>query len=419
MKSLMTSIAAAGLLATAIMAQTSHTSYSVLDLGPVGGAPGQPYFVTNNSLIAGATVVPGNKMHATVWFMGFKLDLGAPGLGGPNNAAYGINNWGQVVGAAENTLANSEDFCGFNALGLAKSSTSCLPFVWQNGMMTKLPTLGGPNGIANMINNRSEAVGWAETAGHDPSGACPVLQFEPVIWDKNGVIRLKTFAGDPDGVAAAINDNGQVVGASGSCTSFNPNSGVYLLEKHALLWDGGAVVDLGNLGGTGAGAGNHACAINSRGHVVGHSDLPGDKTFHGFLWTWESGMRDIGTLPGDMASLALGISDQGVTVGASLDAKFNPRALVYENGAMTDLNSVLSSNPQKLYLLLAGSINSRGQILGLAATADGNLHGYLATPDSAARNLPGFENATSLSALSESDRKLVFRRLGIRERQAD
>jgi hypothetical protein len=33
-----------------------------------------------------------------------------------------------------------------------------------------------------------------------------------------------------------------------------------------------------------------------------------------------------------------------------------------------------------LYLLSACSINARGEITGLAADADGNLHGYLATP---------------------------------------
>ena len=162
-----------------------------------------------------------------------------------------------------------------------------------------------------------------------------------------------------------------------------------------MLWQGGAVVDLGNLGGTGALAGHHACALNNRGQVVGHSDLTGDMAFHGFLWTWETGMRDIGTLPGDVASIALGISDKGVIVGVSLDSKFNPRAIVFENGAMTDLNAVVSSNPQKLYLLFAESINAHGQIVGLAATSDGDLHGFLATPDTAGTDLAAFQSATS------------------------
>lgn len=43
-----------------------------------------------------------------------------------------------------------------------------------------------------------------------------------------------------------------------------------------------------------------------------------------------------------------------------------------------DLNSLTPDSP--LYLFSACSINSRGEIIGLAFDADGNIHGYLATP---------------------------------------
>ena len=130
-------IIAASLLASFATAQTTGATYSVQDLGLVGGAPGTPYFMSGNGLIAGAAVTPNNQSHATVWFMGFKLDLTTPGLGGLNSFANAVNDKGQVVGAAENIAANSEDFCGFDAYGVAKSSTACLPFVFQNGVMTK------------------------------------------------------------------------------------------------------------------------------------------------------------------------------------------------------------------------------------------------------------------------------------------
>src|SRR5579863_4063855 len=198
----------ASLITSLAMAQSASTTYSVQDLGVLGGAPGSPYFMANNGLIAGAAGTANNQSHAAVWFMGFKLDLATPGLGGPNSLAYAVNDKGQVVGAAQNTIANSEDFCGFNAYGMAKSSDGCLPFVFQNGVMTKLPTLGGPNGLAYSINNRSQAVGWAETTGRDPNSACGVLQFLPVLWEKTGVTPLQIFPGDPDGVAASINDSG-------------------------------------------------------------------------------------------------------------------------------------------------------------------------------------------------------------------
>ena len=131
-----------------------------------------------------------------------------------------MNDKGQVVGRRETTFANSEDFCGFNAYGVAKSSAACLPFVFQNGVMTKLPTLGGPNGIANSINNRSEAVGWAETINKDPNPPAECCSSSPCCGERRARRRCRLFPGDPDGFAASINDNGQVVGATGTCSDF-------------------------------------------------------------------------------------------------------------------------------------------------------------------------------------------------------
>src|ERR1022692_4844726 len=283
--------------------------YTVTDLGPVGATPGNLYFITKNGLASGAAVDPYGTMHAALWHRSLKVDIGTPGLGGPNSAAFGVNDRRQAVGQAETPAADGDDFCGFNFYGFP-SFTACLPFLWQNGVMTKLPTLGGTNGFANSINNRGEVAGLAETTTTDPAPGCPVFQFKPVLWRNGAIQELPTYPGDTDGVAAFINDNGQAVGASGTCASFNPNSGLYLVEDHALLWEKGRVTDLGNLGGSGGIAGNHACAINNRGQVVGHSELTDNTTFHGFLWTRETGMRDLGTLPGDSMSLALGINDR-------------------------------------------------------------------------------------------------------------
>ena len=166
---------------------------------------------------------------------------------------------------------------------------------------------------------------------------------------------------------------------SSPCAAFNPNLGLYLVDSHAWLWQDGRVTDLGNLGGDGQFGGNHACAINNRGQVVGHSDLTGDTTFHAYLWTREAGMRDLGTLPGDFASLAIGINDRGEVVGASLAANFSSRAILWQNGAMTDLNTLIPAS-SGLYLLLAESVNSSGEIVGTGVTKTGEVHGFLATP---------------------------------------
>jgi len=417
-----TSIAVGSLLTALAMAQSPR--FTVTDLGAVGPA-GQPFVITNNGLVSGAAAFPDKTLHGVLWHKGRKLDIGTPGLKGPNSMAIGVNQWGQAVGEAQ-TLSSDpkgEDFCGFAALGLPSSGTTCLPFLWQNGAMNPLPTLGGNNGAANQINNRGEVAGMAENDTPDPN--CPPtgsqkLQFKPVVWKNGKVQELPTHPADPDGNALAINDYGQVAGGSGACTAFSPISLTNLLPLHALLWDDGKATDLGNLGGTGHGNGIEAVNLNNHGQVVGNSDVTGDANFHAFLWTRETGMQDLGTLPGDANSAANGINDAGEVVGVSLDASFNPRAFLRRNDAMTDLNTLVPAD-SPLSLITACSINSSGEIIGIAVDkGSGDVHGYLATPrhseDGSEGLSPAPKGVTSPMVLPENAHKLLLWQLGIRGR---
>jgi len=387
--------------------------YTVTDLGKlVGGTSSQAFFANNKGLVSGVATLPDATQHAVLWQKGLITDIGIPGLGGPNSIAFGDNERGQAVGEAETSTLdpNGEDFCGFG------THLICLPFLWQHGVMTPLPTLGGNNGATGTIfNNRGEVAGWAENTTPDP--ACPApqaLQFKPVIWEKGEVQELPTFPGDPDGVAFGINDNGQVVGSSGSCTTFSLNTFTNLLPLHALLWQKGTVTDLGNLGGTMNN--NIAFAVNNQGQVVGLSDLQGDTTFHAFLW--QNGvMTDLGTLPGDVASVALGINDRGKVVGVSLDASFNLRPFLRQNGVMTDLNALIPAD-SPLLLLIAEVINSRGEIVGSAIqTSTGELHAFLATPSNGRAATESFSPAsqgvTRPMVLREDVRNLLQQRLHV------
>jgi uncharacterized membrane protein len=224
--------------------------YTVVDLGPVGPATsqGQPYKITNNGLISGERVVANPRdssesiSQAVLWEGTNLKVISSPGLGGPNSVAYGVNIWGQAVGQADTDTRdpNGEDFCGSTALGLTHSGNTCAPFLWQNGAMVELPRLRnkagkeGSNGVASQNNNFGMIVGTAENAEVDAT--CPgasvspqTIQFKPVIWTKAFPLsqvdlqELPTLDGDPDGIAYAINDRGQAVGATGPCGPFNPN----------------------------------------------------------------------------------------------------------------------------------------------------------------------------------------------------
>jgi probable HAF family extracellular repeat protein len=406
MKSTLTLIAAGGLLATLALAQTP--SYTVTDLGALG-PNGQPFVITNNGLIAGSATLGNGVLHAVLWYKGLRGDIGAPGLGGQNSVAYGVNERGQAAGAAQTSTAdpNGEDFCGFKALGLPSKGTTCLPFLWQYAVTIPLPTLGGSNGTAYRVNRRGTVAGFAENTTKDSTCPAPQkLQFRPVIWENDEIQELPILPKDFEGVAEGINDNGQVVGGSGICAALNPITGISLQPLHALLWETGTVTDLGSLGGTGHGFGNIAYSINNQGQVIGFSDLRGNANFHSFLWTRGTGMQDLGTLTGDVNSLAIGINDVGDVVGVSLDAMFNPRAYLWKNGAMSDLNKLIPSG-YPLSLLTACSINSRGQIVGFAVDSKGNIHGYMATPSEGLSSNPTNAIVTPLN-LTTSQSSVVL-----------
>lgn len=339
---------------------SAQVRYQVTDLGTLGGTFGVAQGINSKGWVDGFANLPGDKkQHAFLWLQGLKMDLGT--LGGPNSQAYlGPNERGQVVGLAETSRPdpNKKDFCFFGT-GLI-----CRAFLWQNGVMRNLGTLGGNNSSAFAINNRDQVVGGAENTAPDPTCTTHQFQFKPVLWKKGKIQELPTFAGDPDGAAVAINDSGQAVGSSGNCTT----------GFHALLWQNGTATDLGNLGGTMT---NLAFNINNQGQVVGTSDLPGDTAHHAFLWQ-DGKITDLGTL--DFHSAAFGITEEGLVAGGSCNETFTKcRALIWQNGFMTDLNTLVPAG-SPLHLFFAFDINDRGEIVGCATTSTGETHAFLATP---------------------------------------
>jgi len=378
-------VAPAGLAA---QVDAHNPRYTVIDLGTLGGTYSQTFYVTNKGVASGEASLPDGSWHATLWQGAFKRDLGT--LGGLNSTVFGSPNArGQVVGQAETSDSdpNGEDFCSFYASGAPWSGATCQGFLWQDGSMTPLSTLGGYNSAASAINNSGVIAGYAETPTTDSTcppynpalGQYQVLQEEPVVWENGHIKELPTYGGDPDGYTIAINDHGQVAGGSGTCSTNDPIIGLYFSPVHALLWDEkGAVTDLGSLGGA---FGNQAHNINNRGQMVGSSDLTGDTVFHGFVWSQDTGMQDVPPLPGDTYSVALAINDPGEVGGVSIDASFTTlRAFVVVHGVPTDLNTLIPED-SPLQLQTACGINSRGEITGLAVEkSTGEYRGYLAIP---------------------------------------
>ena len=312
-RSLGTAMLVIALASFATLAQAQTASgppphYAVIRLPTLGGSQSNGYGgVTNNGWVSGDAELTGGKTeHAFVWRDGVMTDLGT--VGGANSSApFPIkDDRGLVVGQAQGSEIDPSQEYWFAAATCTKSvpcegwQNLMFGFLWQNGVMTKLPTLGGHNSSASGVNNRGQVVGWAETS-KEPSGCSPpqVLEYKAVVYGLRGEIQqiLPTFPGDVVAAATAINDRGDVVGASGNCAL-----PYYVLPGvHAVLWRNGSVFDLGGLGGK---MNNVAQAINNAGQIAGYSDLPGDTKpgatpiTHAALWRQGAKPTDLGTLPG-------------------------------------------------------------------------------------------------------------------------
>ena len=373
---------------------SAQAPYTLVDLGVVGAAGG-PNHITNNDISVGSVQGSDGTDHAVIYFNQQIIDISQPGLGGANSLAYGNNPWGEVVGGANIAKVdpNQEDFCGFQALGIATATASCRPFLWWDGQMIALPTLDsnhGNNGIAAAINDLGEVAGAAEntTAGCPAQNPTAYLnqyyQYKPVVWRNHAAEELPTVGGDPVGTAVAINNHGQAAGTTGTCGPFNLTLGYYINPLHAVLWEkDGTPVDLGSLGGDENSAlGNAAKDINSFGHVVGFSSLPDDATVNAFLWTKKTGkMKALVPIQGIANSIAIALNDRDEVVGSSINATFTAlTATIWKHGVPTDLNTLIPAN-SSLYLIFGCSINSRGQILGLATNLAGTVfHAYELIP---------------------------------------
>lgn len=360
---LMLGSASTGLLAAGVDGARHHgsASYRIQDLGTLGGTRSFGSGANKRGTVTGTSLLTGNQQRrAFIWRAGEMEDLGTLG-GGHSSNSWPPNDRGEVAGNAELATADplSADICGFG------TDRACRGYVWRDGSMRSLPSLGGSNSLAAAINNRGQVFGAAETEQLTDCGYLP-RQFLPVVWERFAVAQVLPLVGDDqNGSAYTGNRRGQIIGFTERCNA----------NAHAVMWQDGVAIDLGNLGGTTA----YAFGINERGQVTGFSTLADESLFHAFLWKGGA-MADIGTLPGDVASIGNTISDDGVIVGDSFDSAFNSRAFVWKDGRMTDLNTLVSSK-SPLNLTSAIHINARGQITGTGRDKiTGVPHAFLATP---------------------------------------
>ena len=307
-------------------------------------------------------------------------DLGSLGLG---SAPNGINATGVVTGKSSlTTLVPTPSCVPYHNHKPVCTEHPYHAFVWSNGTMTDLGTLGSGNFSAgNAVNSSGEVAGWSDTKADTGQ--------EASVWNGGKVTGL----GVPlDSVAAGINDSGQVVGSwgnattgsqpfldsngtitdlhepgfvatsnlgcqadainnnaqiAGTCWGYNSKlSSVYL---HLVLWQNGTVTDLGTI----SGVRGSAAAINGNGQIVGYGTATTGVT-QGFLYS-NGKMTNLGSF------VPAAINDNGVMVGGQY---------IDSGGTVTNLNTLIPAGSPTIQN--ATAINNNGQIV---ASASGSTSG--------------------------------------------
>ncbi len=144
-----------------------------------------------------------------------------------------------------------------------------------------------------------------------------------------------------------VNSLGQGVGESG-----HPHGA----ETHAFFWEKqSGIRDLGTLPG---GDYSAAFSINDTSVVVGTSNT--STNMHAFSWTESQGLHDLGTLSGSDSSSAFSINNQNQIAGAS-----GGHAVLWTNGSIQDLGTLGGATSE------AHDVNKLGMVAGVSDASGG------------------------------------------------
>lgn len=350
---------------------TAQVRYKVVDMGTFGGPQG--FFTEQVQIINDQGTVTGY------------LDTSTPDPNFPNfavclnpdcllpHAFQGSN--GKVIdlGTLPGGIASESTWISNNGLiaGISYGATDPLTgnpdnraVIWKSGAIVNLGTLpGGHESAAYGVNSADHIVGAASNETSDPFSLNGWgTQTRAVLWQNGAMQDLGTLGG-PDALAFNVNERGQVSGCSYTDSTPNLSTGIPTLEP--FIWEHNEMRSLGSLGGT------YGCVndLNNKGQAAGVSNLVGDVATHPFFWSSGS-LTDIGTFSGT-SGYPNYMNDTGEVVGqANYPGDVIHRGFLWKDGVLRDLGTLDKCST-------AYGINAQGQIVGASGDCGPGVHAFL------------------------------------------
>jgi chitinase len=240
---------------------------------------------------------------------------------------------------------------------------------WTGSAPIDINPTGGLFSRATAINQSGQVAGYY---GHyfDGFGGQITSAF---VLTNGSVQRLSPLAGN-FASASGINDGGMVVG---STTIVDGGS-----LQHGFFHDGTTMHDIGALS---AGLDSHANAINNAAQVVGSAQVaPGQS--HAVLYA-NGALTDLGLLSGTTSTEAVDINESGVIVGTAFGGNSRHGFVAFDQ-ELYDLVDLIAGGFDGWHILDISGINDQGQIVGTAQSDDGSLvHAFRFDPINVA-NVP-------------------------------